>query len=285
VYTKIIAGTDLSDTAKIATDRAGMLAAKLGAELILIHAGSDPGEPLAELGREYGSTAEALPGPPADVLLAEAEKRGADLLIVGSVGMTGARRFLLGSVPNKVSHHANTDLLIVKTNPPKSTGEYKKMLVGTDGSPTAMRALDVACDFGAKLGTQVACVCAYQPPTERELEHFRSDPSDPINQWSAGNLEKGTPEEFRWRIAGAAQAEDILERAAEHADQRGVEAEVHALKGHAAEVLITFAEKEDVDLIAVGSVGMTGPKRFMLGNVPNRVSHHAPTDVLIIHTA
>jgi nucleotide-binding universal stress UspA family protein len=285
VYTKIIAGTDLSDTAKIATDRAAMLASKLGAELILIHAGSDPGKPLKELGQEYAATAEAVPGPPADVLLAEAEKRGADLLVVGSVGMTGARRFLLGSVPNKVSHHAGTDLMIVKTNPPKSTGEYKKMLVGTDGSPTAMRALDVACDFGAKLGNQVACVCAYQPPTERELEHFRSDPSDPIAQWSAGNLEKGTPEEFRWRIAGAAQAEDILERAAEHADQRGVQAEAHAIKGNAAEVLITFAEKEDVDLIAVGSVGMTGPKRFMLGNVPNRVSHHAPTDVLIIHTA
>ena len=285
MYTKIIAGTDLSDTAKIATDRAAMLASKLGAELTLLHAGSDPGEPLAELGREYGATAEAVSGAPADVLVAEAEKRGADLLVVGSVGMTGARRFLLGSVPNKVSHHAGTDLLIVKTNPPKSKGEYQKILVGTDGSPTAMRALDVACDFGAKLGTQVACVCAYEPPTEREMEHFRSDPADPLVQWKAGNLERGTPEEFRWRIAAASQAEDVLERAAEHAGQRGVEAEVHALKGNPAEVLITFAENEDVDLIAVGSVGMTGPKRFMLGNVPNRVSHHAPTDVLIIHTA
>lgn len=285
MYTKIIAGTDLSETANIATDRAAMLASKLGAELALIHAGTDPGEPLAELERQYGAKAEAVPGAPADVLIAEAEKRGADLLVVGSVGMRGARRFLLGSVPNKVSHHASTDLLIVKTNPPKSTGEYKKIVVGTDGSATAMRALDVACDFGAKLGTQVACICAYEPPTERELEQFRSDPADPITQWSAGNLEKGTPEEFRWRIAGSAQAEDILERAAEHADQRGVQAEVHAIKGHPAEVLITFAEKEDADLIAVGSVGMTGPKRFMLGNVPNRVSHHAPTDVLIIRTA
>jgi nucleotide-binding universal stress UspA family protein len=50
-------------------------------------------------------------------------------------------------------------------------------------------------------------------------------------------------------------------------------------------VLLDLAGEEGFDLIVVGSVGMSGAKRFMLGNVPNRVSHHSPTDVLILHTA
>lgn len=283
MYQKIVAGTDLSKTAKVATDRAAALATRLGAELTLVHAGNDPGEAFEQLAQEYGAEKVATPGAAAEVLITESERIDADLLVVGSVGMSGARRFMLGNVPNKVSHHSPTDLLIVKTDPPRSTGDYNKVVVGTDGSPTAMRALDVACDLGAKLGTDVLVVCAYEPPTERELEQMKADPNDPIAQWSSGK--SSTPEEFRWRIAGTAQAEDILERAFEHASQRGVPAEVRAVNGSPAEVLISTAEDDNCDLIAVGNVGMAGAKRFMLGNVPNRISHHSPTDVLIIRTS
>jgi nucleotide-binding universal stress UspA family protein len=250
-----------------------------------VHAGSDPGQPLQDLASEYKAEVVVASGPPAEVLVNETDRVGADLLVVGSVGMSGARRFMLGNVPNKVSHHSTTDLLIVKTDPPKTTNDYNQILVGTDGSPTAMKALDVACDFAAKLGTGVLVVCAYEPPSERELEHMRADPGDPVAQWSAGKMSAGTPEEFRWRIAGTSQAEDILERASEHASQRGVDAEARAVKGNPAEVLISVAEEKGVDAIVVGNVGMTGTKRFMLGNVPNRISHHAPTDVLIIRTS
>jgi nucleotide-binding universal stress UspA family protein len=45
-----------------------------------------------------------------------AETEGADLIVVGNKGMTGARRFLLGNVPNKVSHHAPCSVLIVRTS-------------------------------------------------------------------------------------------------------------------------------------------------------------------------
>ena len=52
---------------------------------------------------------------PADAILDVAEERDADLIIVGNKGMTGAKRFLLGSVPNKVSHHAPCSVLIIRT--------------------------------------------------------------------------------------------------------------------------------------------------------------------------
>ena len=57
-----------------------------------------------------------------------------------------------------------------------------------------------------------------------------------------------------------------------------------AKEGHPADVLAEVAEAEKVDLIVVGNKGMTGAGRFLLGSVPNRVSHGAPTNVLIVRT-
>jgi len=284
VYKKILVGTDLSETAAIATDRAHSLASKLDAELVLVHAGRDEKE-LDHLAGELGATAVVRSGNPAEVLLSEVVEQQADLLVVGSVGMTGARRFLLGSVPNKISHHASTDVLIVKTDPPpKSIESYSTILVGTDGSPTATRAVEMASGLASAVGAKPLVVCVYTPPTEQELARMRSDPTDPVAQWGAGRSERDVPDEFKWRIAGAAQAEDVLERASARASATGVTPEVRAVEGHPAEALISIAEDEAFDLIAVGSVGMSGPKRFMLGNVPHRISHHAPTDILILHT-
>jgi nucleotide-binding universal stress UspA family protein len=285
VYERIVAGTDLSRTAAIATERAALLASEVGAKLTLVHAGTHPGDAFESLAKEHDAEAIAREGSPAEVLISEAKRLDAGLIVVGSVGMSGARRFLLGSVPNKVSHHAPTDVLIVKTDPaPPGVSDYETV-VGTDGSPTAMRAVEMASTLAATLGAKETIVCAYQPPTEHELKQLRGDPNDPVNQWSAGKTERETPEEFRWRIAGAVQAEDVLERASERAGAAEADFEVRSVEGHPAETLISVASDEGFDLIAVGSVGMRGPKRFMLGNVPERVSHHAPTDVLILKTA
>ncbi len=57
----------------------------------------------------------AREGDPADAILEVAEQTDADLIVVGNKGMTGARRFLLGSVPNKISHHAPCSVYIVRT--------------------------------------------------------------------------------------------------------------------------------------------------------------------------
>lgn len=283
MYERVVVGTDLSATAKVATERAAALAKRLGAELLIVHAGKES-DALNQLASDHGGKAIAVQGAPADVLVSQTEAAGGGLLVVGSVGMSGAKRFLLGSVPNKVSHHAATDVLIVKTDPPRESKGYSKVLVGTDGSPTAMRAVDMASELANRLGAKTTIVCVYQPPSEQELEAYKADPDDPVAQWNVGKEVRDVPSEFKWRIAGTAQAEDILDRAAERAEKAGIDAEVRAIQGNPAEELIALADAEDFDMIAVGSVGMSGARRFMLGNVPHRISHHAPTDVLILRT-
>ena len=80
--------------------------------------GADHPDHLGSHGaRGAGVEVETFPrrGDPADAILDVAEESGADLIIVGNKGMTGAKRFLLGSVPNKVSHHAPCSVMIIRT--------------------------------------------------------------------------------------------------------------------------------------------------------------------------
>ena len=62
------------------------------------------------------------------------------------------------------------------------------------------------------------------------------------------------------------------------------EVETFARQGDAADAILDVAEEQRSDLIVVGNKGMTGAKRFLLGSVPNKVSHHAPCSVLIVRT-
>ena len=64
----------------------------------------------------------------------------------------------------------------------------------------------------------------------------------------------------------------------------GVEVETFAREGDPADAILDVAEERDADLIVVGNKGMTGARRFLLGSVPNKVSHHAPCSVLIVRT-
>lgn len=284
MYKKIVVGTDLSETSKVAVRHAASLASTLDAELFLVHAGVDPGEPFAQLAEEFGAKPVVAYGNPAEVLLMKSDELGADLLVVGSVGMSGARRFAIGNVPNKVSHHAHLDLLIVKTEGGRGDGSYRKILVGADGSATAMRAVEMASQLAKALGTVPTIVTVYEHISEHELEQMRAGSSDVMAAWHATKEQKETPPEYQWRLAGAAQAQDVLERAATRAAKYEIEPELRAVEGNAAEELLRIAQDENFDLICVGGVGMNGAARFMLGNVPHRLSHHSPTDILILQT-
>jgi nucleotide-binding universal stress UspA family protein len=122
VYERILVGTDGSRTAAHAVDRAVELAQATGAQLTVLTAGAGAkalltAESEVARHRESGVAIEAIAidGDPAAVLLDEAERGRYDLLVMGNKGMTGVSRFLMGSVPNKVSHHATSTLLIVRT--------------------------------------------------------------------------------------------------------------------------------------------------------------------------
>jgi nucleotide-binding universal stress UspA family protein len=87
-----------------------------------------------------------------------------------------------------------------------------------------------------------------------------------------------------WMVNAREDVEATLSSAAEVAEAAGVPATTYPRQGDPADAILDVAEERRADLIVVGNKGMTGAKRFLLGSVPNRVSHHAPCSVLIIRT-
>jgi nucleotide-binding universal stress UspA family protein len=122
VYKKILIATDGSVTASHAAEVGIDVAKASGAEALLLHVGDpkDGKKVLAQVEKALSSSkvpinAMSVSGDAADMICEVAEREGVDLIVVGNKGMTGAKRFLLGSVPNQVSHHSPCNVLIVKT--------------------------------------------------------------------------------------------------------------------------------------------------------------------------
>ena len=145
---------------------------------------------------------------------------------------------------------------------------FASIVVGTDGSDTAKTAVRYAIDLARSLEARLQIVSAYEPTSESRLRDIRLR-SQPDEQWTVGPRE---------------EVMALLEEAAEDARLAGVQAETFARQGDAADAIIDVAEEQRCDLIVVGNRGMTGARRFLLGSVPNRISHHAPCSVLIVRT-
>ena len=138
---------------------------------------------------------------------------------------------------------------------------FKKILVGTDGSDSATRAVEHAAELAKAMGAELVVLTAYAPARSDVGSTFgRADayPGQEIGQSILRDAEK--------HLGGDLKIKSVVR------------------EGDPAEGLIDVAEEEGVDIIVVGNKGMTGAKRFLLGSVPNQISHHAPCNVLIVHT-
>jgi nucleotide-binding universal stress UspA family protein len=145
---------------------------------------------------------------------------------------------------------------------------FKSVVVGTDGSDTAQQAVRQAIELARAIDAKLEIVSAYEPVPSSRLREERRD----------------APEDLQWAINPREDVDATLEAAAEQAKEAGINADVYSRKGDPADAILDVAEEQDADLIIVGNKGMTGAKRFLLGSVPNKVSHHAPCSVLIIRT-
>ena len=146
---------------------------------------------------------------------------------------------------------------------------FASIVVGTDGSDTATSAVRYAIDLARELGARLQIVSAYEPVSDQRLRNERIE----------------VPKDLQWIINPHEDVLAMLDRARADAQLAGVEqVETFARQGDAADAILDVAEEQSSDLIVVGNRGMTGAKRFLLGSVPNKVSHHAPCSVLIVRT-
>jgi len=123
---RVLVATDRSETAERAVRFAADMAERYDAELHVLRVLLSDDGTRAEAARELGEYAASLAGErgrasvviaedPADAIVEAARREKADVLVVGSVGMSGRREFLLRNVPNRVSHNAPCTVVIVQT--------------------------------------------------------------------------------------------------------------------------------------------------------------------------
>jgi len=145
---------------------------------------------------------------------------------------------------------------------------FTSILVGTDGSQTATEAVRQTVELATSVGARVDIVSAYEPVSSQRLREEGEQ----------------APEDMQWMVNQREEVDATLAEAARVAEGAGIEYATYARRGDPADAVLDVAEEQGVDLIVVGNKGMTGAKRFLLGSVPNKVSHHAPCSVLIIRT-
>lgn len=150
---------------------------------------------------------------------------------------------------------------------------YKSIVVGTDGSGTATEAVRHAARLAQMTGATLHLVHAYQAVSP--LAAIGPDAG-------AAALASGVREEAE------RSARDLVDRAKRDAvddGSGGPDVQTHIRPGDPSTVLLETAQEEGADLVVVGNKGMSGVKRFVLGSVPNSVSHRCPCHLLIVHTA
>ena len=145
---------------------------------------------------------------------------------------------------------------------------FASIVVGTDGSETATEAVRQAIELAKPLGARLQIVSAYEPVSNTRLREEAQQ----------------VPQDLQWMVNPREDVDATLRQAGDEAEQAGVDCETFARQGDPADAILDVAEEQGSDLIVVGNKGMTGAKRFLLGSVPNKVSHHAPCSVMIIRT-
>ena len=145
---------------------------------------------------------------------------------------------------------------------------YREIVVGTDGSTGALHALDHAIHLAAQETARLHIVTAYRPLTPEEIYQHQ----------------RGLSPDKRAEVDEAYIVRSMLSAAADRADEASVASQTYARLGHPASVILDVAEEVNADLVVLGNQGAEGSKRFLLGSVPNKVSHHCPCHLLIVHS-
>jgi nucleotide-binding universal stress UspA family protein len=278
--TRIAVGVDFSPESYRAVDHAMAVARHTGASLVLIHVGvvpdTRPDDPWREVLRErlaeqrvqLGELRERLSRQGvevshvvadgfADTALADAARElGADLIALGTHGRTGARRILLGSVAEKTARLASASVLVARGD--ASPGGYRRVVVGTDYSPLADRALERGLALTAS-GGEVRVVHA----------------------WSAPYVEYDLGGRALEALRETAEVEAAAERERILALPRRADVTLKFELSDGAPFSVLDSLSAAADLVVVGSHGRRGVRRFFLGSVAEATIRHAHCSVLV----
>jgi nucleotide-binding universal stress UspA family protein len=145
---------------------------------------------------------------------------------------------------------------------------YSKILVGTDGSESSLRAVERAAQVATDSGAALLIASAYQPISDRDRDRA-------VNQLG----------DDAYKVMGSNPADDALRDAKALATKAGAATvDTVAQAGDPVDVLVALIDSREADLCVVGNRGLNSLAGRLLGSVPANISHRASCDVLIVNT-
>lgn len=297
---KIVVGVDFSEESEQAVREALNIARHVGAELALVHIGVVVEPPkhlggsvhssikewesmlrdqLAEDRRQLEEIRERMRGQGVEIshlvrdgfadtgLVDAAKELEGDLLILGTHGRSGIKRFFLGSISERVVRLSTTNVMVARPQGDGSGG-YRRILVPTDFSRPAGAALDLAL----RLAHDGAAV---------DLVHFWQVPMTATTPYAPFKAAEEALTTVRRAMQEA--AEGAGQRILEDYQEGRLEITFHAIESAPAYGIQERLEEEDYDLVVMGSHGRRGLRRFLLGSVAEMTVRHAPCSVLVVH--
>jgi len=202
-----------------------------------------------------------LRGRPAETILLAANRHHADLVAVGAHGRADIQYFLLGSVSRRVVMYAPCPVLVVK----RPVAALRRVVIGVDGSQEAEAAVEFLLRLSLPEETHVTVVSVVPP------------------------LPHGQASETEERLAGFEQicgaveeeARKVVTRVVDKLRSYGCLAGGRVVAGHPSRELLTVVGEVQADLLVVGSRGLTGDTRYLMGSVSDSVILYAPCAVLV----
>jgi nucleotide-binding universal stress UspA family protein len=188
-----------------------------------------------------------------------------DLITVGSRGLGGFRRMLLGSVSNGLVTHAPCPVLVVRMSSSREKPQFRKILVAVDGSSHAQEAVRVAVDMTKTLRADLIALNVMALP------------------WMASSLNAPLPLDKIYNGLREVGAEVTKEAAAmAEMEEIGLKQVMKEGFGSPVQTITEYVASESIDLIVLGTRGLGGFKRLLLGSVATGVVNHAQTSVLVV---
>jgi nucleotide-binding universal stress UspA family protein len=216
---------------------------------------------LAVTGRERDQVQIELGfGSASTAIVEQAQKQGADLIVVGGAGPAGVARAVLGAVAERVVRHAHCSVWVARASP--ATGP---VVIGTDFSDPALPAVERGADHAARVQAEVILAYALSmptlmvPATSPEAPAFPVWTEDEIRDLRARASSSLDAALARFQLKGTAVVDD----------------------GTPPEVILRQAAQRGAQLICIGTLGRTGVRRMLLGSVAETVVRQAQCSVLV----
>jgi nucleotide-binding universal stress UspA family protein len=207
-------------------------------------------------------------GTPAQTILESTSQDRDTLIAMATHGRSGPKRWLLGSVAEKVLRGTTNPLFLVRAAAAKTSPQriINSLVVPLDGSPLAEKILPTVCRWARALDVEVTLIRAFEFPSRSYV-----------------SSETYLPDYDAFRDEARREAAAYLKEKEDFLVGEGVRTvSVLTIEGSAANEIISYAQTAPAAVVAMSTHGRSGVQRWLLGSVTEKVVRHAADPVLVV---